>query len=185
MSDAAVEERADVNARNNASRLRDSTFKARTRLAHFLIAKSIAEVLFVVTLAVVYQYITFNPYFRGSVDVADARRVSGWVVDEAQPSAHVEIQLYIDGRFIASGWANLSRPDVLAAGRAIDEWHGFSFTTPPLQSGEHEARVYAVHESRGGMRRTLQLIAKPMRFKVEVNEDSATSNNTVQEKENH
>jgi hypothetical protein len=77
------------------------------------------------------------------------------------------VQLYIDGRFVASRVADLSRPDVKAAGRALDEWHGFSFETPPLDPGEHVARVYVVHESGEGVRRTLQLLGDPKRFRVE------------------
>jgi hypothetical protein len=56
---------------------------------------------------------------------------------------------------------------VYAANRAGDEWHGFVFPTPKLSSGEHEARVYAVHSNGAGSRRTLQLIGKPFRFRVE------------------
>ncbi|HYG79415.1 MAG TPA: hypothetical protein VD861_03460, partial [Pyrinomonadaceae bacterium] len=72
----------------------------------------------------------------------------------------------IDGRFAGNRAADASRPDVLAAGRAADEGHGFVFDTPPLPPGEHEARVYAVHASGGGERRTLQLVDKPLTFTV-------------------
>jgi hypothetical protein len=137
---------------------------ARTRLTHLLIAKATVEALFVGTLAVGFYYSSFNPHFRGSVDEASARRVAGWVVDESRPAAHVEVQLYVDGRFIASRLADDARPDVAAAGRATDERHGFAFPLQAQQAGEHEARVYAVHASAGGMRRTLQLVGDPMRF---------------------
>ncbi len=139
---------------------------SRGRLHNLLVAKSIVETLFVVGLAVGFYYVTFNPYFRGALDVADARRVAGWAIDEAQPSARVEVQLYIDGRFVESRAADANRPDVAAAGRARDDRHGFEFTTPALQSGEHEARVYAVHASGDDARRVLQLVGKPLRFRV-------------------
>jgi hypothetical protein len=174
MSDAAARREGDTETGDNAPRLRVSVSApfaplsppARRRLAHLLIAKSIAEALIVGALAVGFFYLAFNPYFRGSLDYADSRIVSGWAVDDARPSSRVEVQLYVDGRFVASGFADQPRPDVLAARRAPDEHHGFVFRTPTTGSGEHEARVYAVHESGGGARRTLQLVGRPLQFRV-------------------
>jgi hypothetical protein len=144
--------------------------KMRARLTNFLIAKSIIEALFVGALAVGFYLTAFTPFFRGTLDDADARRVAGWVVNQAEPQAHVEVQLYIDGRFAGNRTADLSRPDVKAAGRAEDEAHGFIFDTPPLPAGQHEARVYAVHMSGEGQRRTLQLVGKPLVFGVTASE---------------
>ncbi len=133
------------------------------RLVHFLIGKSILEALFVAALAVGFYVTAFNTNFRGWSEMGEGR-VAGWVVDESAPHARVEVQLYVDDRFVADGTANVSRPDVFAAGRARDERHGFQFELPPLAAGEHVARVYAVHESGGSIRRTLQVIGKPVRF---------------------
>lgn len=138
----------------------------RARLAHFLIGKSVVETLLVGALAVGFYLTAFTPYFRGSLDAADSRRVAGWVVNHNDPQARVEVQLYVDGRFVAHRAADAPRPDVLAAGRAADERHGFVFDTPPLTAGQHEARVYAVHASGEGQRRTLQLLDKPLTFTV-------------------
>jgi hypothetical protein len=151
----------------------DAPHRALTRLTHFLIAKSIIEALLVGALAVGFYLTAFNPFFRGTVDSADSQHVNGWAVNERAPGARVEVQLYIDGRFAQSRVADLARPDVKAAGRAVDEWHGFSFDTPPLDPGEHEARVYVVHASGEGARRTLQLLGNPKRFNVDVR-NSAT-----------
>lgn len=145
----------------------DAQHGALRRLTRYLIAKSILEALLIGALAVCFYLTAFNPYFRGTVDEANARQVYGWAVNERAPELRVEVQLYIDGRFVASRVADLSRPDVKAAGRALDEWHGFSFETPPLDPGEHVARVYVVHESGEGVRRTLQLLGDPKRFRVE------------------
>jgi hypothetical protein len=138
----------------------------RARLTNFLIAKSVIEALFVGALAVGFYLTAFTPYFRGTLDYADARHVAGWALNQADSQSPVEVQLYIDGRFAGDGTANLSRPDVKAAGRAEGENHGFVFDTPPLSSGQHEARVYAVHMSGQGQRRTLQMIGKPLVFSV-------------------
>ena len=142
------------------------TPQARVRLAHLLIAKSIAEALFIGALAVGFYYFAFNPHFRGAVDEASAHSISGWVVDEARPTAHVEVQLYLDGKFVASRLADEVRPDIYAAGRAADERHGFTFPLEVRAGGEHEARVYAVHASGGEVRRTLQLVGRAMRFHI-------------------
>lgn len=138
----------------------------KARLTNFLIAKSIIEALFVGALAVGFYLTAFTPFFRGTLDYADARHIAGWVVNQAEPQAHVEVQLYIDGRFAGNRQADLSRPDVKAAGRAEDESHGFVFDTPQLPAGQHEARVYAVHMSGEGQRRTLQLVGKPLVFSI-------------------
>ena len=138
-----------------------------SRLANLLIVKSLAEVLFVGALAVNFYLSNFNPFFRGALDEANERRVTGWAVNESAPQARVEVQLYLNDRFAGSRTADVSRPDVLEAGRAADEQHGFSFETPILAEGEYEARVYAVHAGSDGTLRTLHLIGFPKRFKVE------------------
>lgn len=136
------------------------------RLVHLLIGKSIAESLLVGTLAVCLFANAFPPYFRGWGE-ATRTAISGWAVNSSAPWARVEIQLFIDERFVASGVANESRPDVLATGWAKDEWHGYTFMVPSLEVGLHEARVYAVHESGKGARRTLQLLGDPIAFSVD------------------
>lgn len=146
--------------------LQNALADRRARLAQLLIAKSVIEALFVAAVAVGFFYTTFNPHFRGWSDVADARAVEGWAVDERAPGAFVEVQVYIDGRFAGITLANQPRPDVLKAGRSVTELCGFQLQTPPLAAGDHEARAYAVQESAGGARRTLQQIGLPLRFRV-------------------
>lgn len=144
--------------------------QAKQRLTNYLIVKSVIEILFVGALVTGFYLTAFTPYFRGALDVADARHVAGWALNESSSETPVEVQLYIDGKFAGDGRADVARPDVKAAGRAEGERHGFVFQTPPLPAGEHEARVYAVHASGAGLRRTLQLIGKPLTFHVDANE---------------
>jgi hypothetical protein len=140
---------------------------ARRRLTTLLFAKLTLDLLFVAALAVYTHAVAFHPFFSGSLDSADGAGVRGWVVDRARPDAAVEVQLYVDGRFVADALADQPRPDVSAKGYAPDERHGFIFMPGPLARGEHEARVYAVHASRAGARRTLQQIGSAFRFNIQ------------------
>lgn len=146
---------------------------SRSRLAYLLIAKSIAEVALVAALALVFYFTAFPPYYRGWGEATAQNSIAGWAVNEAAPWDRVEVYLFIDGRFVANGRADLSRPDVSGAGYAVDEWHGYVFDLPPLETGEHVAHVYAIHRSAGGARQTLQLLGNPIRFRVEA--DSGAS----------
>lgn len=133
------------------------------KLVHLLLAKSILDTIFVGTLAVVLYVKLFPPTLHGWGEaVGDSRSIAGWAVDTADPWRRVEVQLFIDGKFVGTAVAQLSRPDVMAAGWAKDEWHGYEFVLTGLSDGMHEARVYALHRS--GDRYTLQLLGNPITF---------------------
>ena len=111
------------------------------------------------------EYSSFPPHFRGFGEVTRKGEVAGWAVDASRPGARVEVELYVDGRFVAHGLATLPRPDVVAAGRATDPDCGYRFPLPPLAAGPHEARVYALHAPGGGaQRRTLKQLGDPLLF---------------------
>jgi hypothetical protein len=112
-------------------------------------------------------YLTFfPPYFRGWPEITPEYSVAGWAVNKAAPETSVEVQLFVDDRFIAAGTANISRPDVVAAGRAKSDKCGFNFALPSFGKGEHKAQVYAVNEVGAGNYRTLQSLGKPVFFKI-------------------
>jgi hypothetical protein len=137
--------------------------KPTSQLVNLLIAKSIIETVLVGTLAVVVYVKLFPPTFHGWGEaVVETQSISGWVVDDADPWRRVEVQLFIDGKLVGTTVAHLSRPDVVAAGWAKDEWHGYNFVMNDLSEGTHEARVYALHKS--GERYTLQMLGDPIRF---------------------
>ena len=140
------------------------------KLVNVLIAKSILETIFVGTLAVVVYTKLFPPTFHGWGEaVVEARSISGWVVDDADPWRRVEVQLFVDGKLVGTQVAQLSRPDVAAAGWAKDEWHGYNFVVNGLAAGTHEARVYALHQQ--GDRYTLRMLGDPIRFEVDINDN--------------
>ena len=137
------------------------------RLVHLLIAKSILDTILVGAIAVGAYMKAFPPTFHGWGEaVVEERSISGWAVNSAEPWQRVEVQLFVDGKFVGTQVAQLSRPDVVRAGWARDEWHGYAFNAPGLAAGVHEARVYALHQ--GGDRYTLQLLGDPIRFEVNV-----------------
>src|ERR1700741_2358875 len=122
----------------------------KSRLVNVLIAKSVLDTLLVATIAVVVYLNAFPPTFHGWGEaVAQDRSISGWAVNNADPWQRVEVQLFVDGKFAGMQVAQLSRPDVAAAGWSRDDWHGYRFVLN-LVAGVHEARVYAVHASGSG-----------------------------------
>lgn len=140
--------------------------RSRSKLIQILLAKSVAEAVLVAAIAVTFYFAVTNRHLRGVLDSANNQMISGWVVNESEPWARVEVQLYIDNMFVSDTASDEYRPDVRQAKRALDDWHGFVFPTPPLAAGAHEARVYAVHVTGNGTRRSLQLIGKPLRFEI-------------------
>jgi hypothetical protein len=137
------------------------------KLVNALIAKSILETVFVGAVAVAVYMNAFPPSFKGWGEaVAETQLIAGWAVNTSYPWQRVEVQLFIDGKFVETQVAHGARPDVSAAGWAKDEWHGYVFTTPKLPAGIHEARVYAIHPSRTGALYTLQMLGDAIRFEV-------------------
>ena len=142
-----------------------------TRLIHLLIGKSIVETLVVGALAVFTFITVLPPYFHGWGEVTEYG-ISGWAVNNASPWERVEVQLFIDGKFFADGVADKYRPDVLTAGWAKDAWHGYTFVVTALPAADsefhlHEGRIYALHDSGNGGRKSLQLLGQPIWFSIQ------------------
>jgi hypothetical protein len=139
----------------------------KTQLVNVLIAKSVLDTLLVATITVVVYLNAFPPTFHGWGEaVVQERTIAGWAVNDADPWQRVEVQLFVDGKLVGTQLAQLSRPDVLAAGWSKSEWCGYRFVLSDLNPGRHEARVYAVHASGNGARYTLQLLGDPIEFEV-------------------
>lgn len=138
------------------------------KLINILIGKAIIETLLVGALAVGFNLATFPPTFHGWGEVVPSdKSIAGWAVNNAAPFDRLDVQLFIDGKLVGQQVAQQSRKDVVNAGWAKDEWHGYRFKLPLLNQGEHEARVYAVHESGDGARYTLTLLGDPIKFAVD------------------
>jgi hypothetical protein len=140
--------------------------QSRSALVHVLIAKSVIEAVLIGAVAITFFFVSFPPYFQGWGE-ATSHTIAGWVVNRHDPSQRVEVQLFIDDRFVSTTVADRSRPDIVTAGAASDEWHGYNFEIPPLSQGSHVARVYAVHTSNRGATKTLQLVGDPVFFGID------------------
>jgi hypothetical protein len=139
---------------------------SRAHLVRILIGKSVIESVIVIAMAAALYLIASNRNVRGLVDHADAQTISGWAIDAGNQAGRLEVQLFIDDKFVAQKTAAEFRPDARQVNPGADDWHGFVFTTPALSAGDHEARIYVLHRGSTPNRRTLQLIGKPLRFSV-------------------
>ncbi|WP_266362749.1 putative Ig domain-containing protein [Tellurirhabdus rosea] len=75
---------------------------------------------------------------NGHLDEATCTQIRGWAADQGRLNEPISVDIYIDGRLVATVLANLARPDV---GRALNDngLHGFLLPTPPAYqtSGNH------------------------------------------------
>ena len=136
-----------------------------TRLLTAVIAKSFLEIILVCVVATLAAFAYFNPALRGDVEIVSAKHVAGWVCDPRMPDRQLEVQLFVDHRFVAAARAEIARDDLVAAGKIRDRFHGFDFALPDKQfpRGRHRAQIYVVHKSPGDVR-TLLPIGKGRRF---------------------
>lgn len=136
-----------------------------TTLVHVLIGKSIVETILVGSLAIIAFLSVLPPYFQGWSEATDYG-IAGWAIDNSSPWERVEVQLFVDGKFHDTVVADRSRPDLSSAGWALDEWHGYHFVIDSLKPGPHEARVYALRNSRNATRKSLQMMGTPIQFVI-------------------
>ena len=84
----------------------------------------------------------------GFVEFAGTSSVTGWAFDSESPSAHLEITVRRGEEFCASGFADVLRSDLRAAGIG-DGKHGFSIDLRDINLSEEEARTLDVHAISG------------------------------------
>lgn len=139
-----------------------------TKLLRAIIAKSFVEVVLICVVASLAAFTTFSPQLRGAIDVADQTRVAGWVNDPRLPETALEVQLFIDGKFIASRLADDQREDLVSARATTRPNHGFSFALEmfELSAGEHSVQVFAVRDAAGNSKILLPVTAEPRTFQI-------------------
>ena len=139
-----------------------------TRLLRAVIAKSFVEIALICVAATLAAFSNFSPLLRGAIDVADQTRIAGWAHDPLAPKETVEVQLFIDGRFVAMQRANERRDDLVLTGATRQPQHGFSFPLNELHlpPGVHTAQVYAVRDAGTAHKMLLPLARSQATFKV-------------------
>jgi len=140
-----------------------------TRLLVAVIAKFFIEILFICAVATLAAFAYFNPALRGAIEMADAKHIEGWAYNPLAAGERLEVQLFIDNRFVAATRAENRRDDLVAAGVMRDAFHGFSFTLEGGQfgRGRHRAQVYVVHQTPGSSRTLLPISKRARIFIVE------------------
>lgn len=136
------------------------------RILRAVAAKSLLDLLIVCALVAAAALANLHPFVRGAIDVADATRVAGWAYDPLSSNEALEVQLFIDGRFVASEMADERRNDLVERGATVQPGHGFTFRLAPLAPGRYEAQVYVVRSSFGRSKMLLPLSRTPIAFEV-------------------
>lgn len=139
-----------------------------SRLLKAIVAKSLIEIILVCVVATFAAFSTFSPRLRGVIEVADQRRVAGWVVAPEAPEVVIEVQLFIDEKLLASKLADEKRSDLIRFGVASNPNHGFNFdlTRAKLAPGRHTAQVYALRQASGANMILSPIAKQPLVFEV-------------------
>ncbi|MEP7270095.1 MAG: hypothetical protein ABI882_01255 [Acidobacteriota bacterium] len=138
------------------------------RLMAAVSIKTLLEIIFVCIIVSIAAVRTFHPSLRGTIDIAEPARINGWAYDPAVGETPVEVQLFVDGKFVAAAKADALRADLVDAGAAPRPYHGFSFPLDAvkLQPGQHTAQVYAVRTGIGGTLTLIPIAKHPLVFEV-------------------
>ncbi len=75
------------------------------------------------------RYELTSPVFQGNFDAVNCQTISGWAWDKNQPNIPVNVDIYVDGKWVATITANQFRQDLLNAGIG-NGYHGFSYAIP-------------------------------------------------------
>jgi hypothetical protein len=139
-----------------------------TKLLRAIAVKTLIELLFICFLATYAAFVNYSPLLRGAIDRADQTHVAGWAHDPQTPTEALEVQLFIDDHFVATGRAGERRDDLVQAGATTLPNHGYSFDLSAVQlaPGEHTAQVYALRRAAGINKMLVPLSREPMIFRV-------------------
>lgn len=134
---------------------------------HLVLGFLIVTTLAILLVCVYWNLVFFPPAFTGWGEVTPDQKIAGWAINRRDANRRVEVQLYIDDRFVGHTVAELPRPDVVQAGWTQDPRCGYAFPVPALSAGVHEARVYGMYQVPGGNYVTLQMTGDPLKFSVD------------------
>ncbi len=139
-----------------------------TRLLRAVLVKAGLEISFLCVIATVAAFHNASPLLRGAIDEANQTHVAGWAYDPLTPNATLEVQLFIDDRFIRATRADFPRPDLVKAGVTKMSAHGFELELKDvsLAAGKHTAQVYALRDAAGKNKALIPLSQEAVTFQV-------------------
>lgn len=139
-----------------------------TRLLRAVLVKAGLELSFLCVIATVAAFHNSSPLLHGAIDEANQMHVAGWAYDPLTPKAVLEVQLFIDDRFIRTMRADAPRPDLVTAGVTKMAAHGFELELKDvvLAAGKHTAQVYALRNAAGKNKALIPLSKEPITFQV-------------------
>lgn len=84
-------------------------------------------------------------HVKGFVDLLDENRIQGWFLCEEFLHKRARISVSLNNREIASGIADISRPDLISVGIGVDNFSfAIRFSTPLDQNNFSDLRVHAL-----------------------------------------
>ena len=84
----------------------------------------------------------------GLVEYAGTASVIGWAYDPESPSGRLEITVRVRDEFLASGFADIDRKDLLSAGMG-DGKHGFNIDIREAGISAEDAGELVIHGTSG------------------------------------
>lgn len=88
------------------------------------------------------SWIVANRLPIGTIDVATAAVVKGWALDPNAGNRPIAVQVWVDGRIVATETAVAQRDDLAATYGSVN--HGYAIAMPPLPLGNHLVEVKAI-----------------------------------------
>ena len=96
--------------------------------------------------------------YEGYHDFADCDLLSGWAWDQNQPDAPVYVDVYSDGAYLLSVWANAFRADLSVAGKGSGV-HAFN---APVPASIRDGQWHSIAMKYGGTSIDLYNTPKPL-----------------------
>lgn len=142
----------------------DSAIAQRT-LARVLAIKGACDLLFVITLVLIFAFTSVGVKLDGNFEVIEIdnnRSIVGQVSQRGGETG-IEIHVFIADQFVGQTSARCGSNETANGKRACE----FQIALPELTRGAYEARLYATSVSEGEIKPAMRLLGAPHIFVVE------------------
>lgn len=107
--------------------------------------------------------------FKWSIDGCDEKGLKGWLMDADFPDSHIQMKVFIDGKFLCNASADIFRQDLLKAGLGNGQ-HGF-YVPISDEFFDNREHVFAVGDALTGLLidgafKSILLLNKPYEFPI-------------------